>query len=118
MVDVTSNPALMLDFKSGIEGMHIIDLTGEEAILCYPPLKGNIGQDPEDDLNVATTALGHSSHQHTIYDESFSSVAPVHAASGGALTMPSASVLRKIHTASLVMESRNSPPSPLINLRL
>ena len=77
MVDVTLNPALMLDFKSKIKGIPTIDLTGEEAILCYPPLKGNVAQDQEDDLDVPTTALGHSSHQHTVCDESFSSVAPV-----------------------------------------
>ena len=84
MVDVTSNPALILDFKSGIEGIPAIDLTTEEVVPHYPPLKGNIAEDPEDDLDVPTTALGHSSHQHTVHDESFSSVAPVHADSGRA----------------------------------
>ena len=87
MVDVTSNPALMLDFRSGIEGIPTIDLTTEEVVLHYPPLKGNIAEDPEDDLDVPTTALGHPSHQHTVHDESFSSVAPVHTDSGGAPTM-------------------------------
>ena len=37
MVDVTSDPALMLDFKSEIEGIPTIDLTEEEAVLHYPP---------------------------------------------------------------------------------
>ena len=106
MEDVTSNPALMLDFKSRIEGIPTIDLTGEEVILCYPPLKGNIAQDPKDNLSVPTTALGYFSHQHTVHDESFSSVAPLCTDSGGAPAMPSASVLRNIPTASLVMDKQ------------
>ena len=59
MVDVTSDPALMLDFKNEIEGIPTIDLTREDAVLHYPSLKGNITQDLEDDLEVPTTALGH-----------------------------------------------------------
>ena len=62
MVDVTSNPALMLDFKSGIQSIPTIDLTAEEDVLHYSPFKGNIAEDPEDDLDVPTTALVHSSH--------------------------------------------------------
>ena len=104
MVDETSNPTLMLDFKIGIEGIPTIDLTTEEVVLHYQPLKGNIAEDLEDDLDVPTTALGHSSNQHTGYDESFSSVAPMHADSGGAQAMPSTSGLRNIPTASLVMD--------------
>ena len=110
MVEATSDPALMLDFKSGIEGFPTIDLTGEEAELHFPPLKGNFAQDPNDDLDALTTAFGHSSHQHTVCDESFSSVAPVHADSGGAPAMPSASVLRNIPTASLVMDKQEFSP--------
>ena len=75
LVDVTSDPALMLDFRCGIENVPTIDLTGEEVVLCYPPSKGNIVDDPEDDLEVPTTALGHLSHQQTVPDELFSSVA-------------------------------------------
>ena len=66
VVDVTFNPALMLYFKSGIKGIRTIDLTTKEVVLHYPPLKGTIAQDPEDDLDVPTAALGHSSHQHTV----------------------------------------------------
>ena len=100
MVDVTSNPALMQDFKSRIKGIPTIDLTIEEVVLHYLPLKGNIAEDPEDDLDVPTTAFGHSSYQHTVHDESFSGVVPVHTDSGGAQAMPSTSVLRNIPTAS------------------
>ena len=81
MVDVTLDPALMLNFKSEIEGIPTINLTGEEAVLHYPPLKGNIAQDPKDDLDAPTTALGHSSHHHAVHDKSFSSVAPSHTGS-------------------------------------
>ena len=96
MVDVTSNPALMLDFKSGIEGIPTIDLTMEEVLLHYPPLRGKIAEDPEDNLDVPTTALGHSSHQHTVHDVSFSNVVLMHADSGGAQAMASTSVLINI----------------------
>ena len=106
MVDVTSDPALMLDFKSEIKGIPTIDLTGEKAVLHYPSLKGNIAQDPEDDLDAPTTAFGHSSHQHAPRDESLSSVAPLHAGSGGTLATSSASVLRNIPTASLVIDKQ------------
>ena len=84
MVDTTSDPALMLNFKSEIRGIPTIDLTGEEAVLHYPPLRGNITQDLEDNLDVPTTASGHSSHQHMVCDESFSSITPSHTSSGGA----------------------------------
>ena len=117
MVDITSNPALMLDFKSGIEGVPTIDLTPEEVVLHYPPLKGNIVQDPEDDLDPPTTALGHSSHQHTVHDESFPSVAPMHTDSGGAPAMPSTSVLRNIPTASLVMDKQEFSPKSINRLK-
>ena len=34
LVDVTSDPALMLDFRCGIENIPTINLTREEAVLC------------------------------------------------------------------------------------
>ena len=117
MVDVTSDPALMLNFKSGIEGIPTIDLTGEEAVPHYPPLKGNIAQDPKDDLDAPTTALGHSRHQHTVCDVSFSSVAPSHTGSGGAPAMSSASVLRNILTASLVIDKHGFSPKSIDRLK-
>ena len=117
MVVVTSDPALMLNFKSEIEGIPTIDLTGEEAVLHYQPLKGNIAQDPNDDLDSPTTALGHSSHQHAPHDEPFSSVAPLHAGSGGALAMSSASVLRNIPTASLVIDKQGFSPKSIDRLK-
>ena len=46
LVDVTSNPALMLDFSCGIKGVPTIDLTKDEPVVHYPPRKGNIADDP------------------------------------------------------------------------
>ena len=117
MVDTTSKPALKLDFKSRIEGIQTINLTGEEAVLHYSPLKGNIAQDPKDDLDAPTTALGHSSHQHTVHDVSFSTVAPSHTGSGGAPAMSSASVLRNIPTASLVIGKQGFFPKSIDRLK-
>ena len=117
MVDVTSNPALMPDFKSRIEGIPTIDLTTKEVAPDYPPLKGNNAEDPEDDLDMPTTALGHLSYQHTVHDESFSSAAPIHADSGGAQAMPSTSVLRNILTASLVMDKQEFSPRSIDRLK-
>ena len=39
LMDVTSDQALMLDLRCGIKNIPIIDLTREEAVLCYPLLK-------------------------------------------------------------------------------
>ena len=57
-MDVTSNPALMLDFSCGIEGIPTIDLTKDEAVVGYLLPKGYIADDPEDDLEVPTIAPG------------------------------------------------------------
>ena len=103
MVDATSDPAFMLNFKSEIVGIPI-NLTGEEAILHYPPLRGNITQDLKDNLDAATTAPGHSSHQQAARDESFSSITPSHTGSGGAPAASSTSVLRNIPTDSLIVD--------------
>ena len=62
MINTASNPVLMFNFKSEIRDVPTIDLTGEEAIIHYPPLRGNITQDPEDNLDASTAAPGHSIH--------------------------------------------------------
>ena len=90
LVDVTSDPALMLDFRCRIKNVPTIYLTRKEAVLHYLLPKGNIAGDPEDNLEVPTTALGHSSHQQTVCDESFSSVGPLHTGSGVAPATSSA----------------------------
>ena len=91
MVDTTSDPALMLNFKCGIKNVPTIDLTGEDAVLHYPPMKGNIAEDPEDDLDVPAMTPGPLSHQQTVHDESFSSVAHSHTGFGVAPATSSAS---------------------------
>ena len=101
LVDVTLNPALMLDFSCGIEGIPTIDLTKDKAVVHYPLLKGNIADDPEDDLEVPTIAPGPSNHQQIVHDESFRSVAPPHTDSDVAPGTSSASALRFIPTTLL-----------------
>ena len=64
LADVTSNPAL--------------DLTKDKPDVRYQLLKGNIADDPEDDLEVPTTAPGPSNHHQTVCDEPFWSAAPPH----------------------------------------
>ena len=56
LVDVTSDPVLMRDFSCGIEDVATINLTKDKAVVCYLPPKGNIADDPEDDLEEPTTA--------------------------------------------------------------
>ena len=106
LVDVTSDPALMLDFRFGIKDVPTIDLTKDEAVLCYPPLKGNFADDPEDDLQVSTTAPGPSNCHQTDCDKSFWSVAPPHNDSGAAPATSSASALRIIPTTSLATDEQ------------
>ena len=116
-MDVTSDPALTLDFRCGIKNIPKIDLTREEAVLCYLPLKGNIADDPEDDLEVLTTAPGLSNHQQTVCDESSSSVAPPHTDSGVASATSSASALRIIPTTSLATDKQEFSPQSIGRLK-
>ena len=117
LVDVTSDPVLMLDFRCEIKNVPTIDLRRGEALLCYPPLKGNIADNPEDDLEVPTTALGHLSHQQTVHDGSFLSVAPSQTGSGAAPATSSASALRIIPTASLATDKQEFSPQSIDRLK-
>ena len=105
LVNVTS------DFRCGIE--NVPNLTGEEAVLHYPPSKGNIADDPEDDLEVPTTAPGHSNHQQTVHDELFSSVTLPHTDSGVAPATSSTSALRIIPSAPLATYKQEFPPQSI-----
>ena len=116
-MDVTSDPALMLDFRCEIEHLLTINLTREEAVLHYLLLKGNTAEDPEDDLEVPTTALGHLSHQQTVCDESFLSVAPSHTDSDAAPATSSASALRIIPTASQATDKQEFSPQSIDRLK-
>ena len=86
-------------------------------MLHYPLLKGNIADNPEDDLEVPTTALGHLSQQQTVCDESFSSVAPPHTGSGVAPAISSASALRIIPTALLATDKQEFSPQSIGRLK-
>ena len=83
----------------------------------YPLPKGNIDDNPEDDLEVPTTAPGPSNHQQTVCDESFLSVAPPHTNSGVAPATSSASVLRIIPTTSLATDEEEFSPQSIGRLR-
>ena len=70
LVDVTLNPALMLDFNCGVEGVPTVDLTKDEVEVRYLSLQGNIAEDPEEDLEMLAPAPGPSTHQPAIHDVS------------------------------------------------
>ena len=116
MVDVTLDPALILNFKSEIGGIPTIDLTGEEAVQHYPLLRGAITQDLKDDLDVPATAPGHSSHRHAVHDESFSSITPSHTGSGGAPAKSSTLVL-SIPMDSLIINKQGFSPKSINGLK-
>ena len=96
----------MLDFSCGIEGIPTTDLTKDEPVVHYPLLKGNIADNPEDDLEVPKTAPGPLSHHQTVHDEPFWSAAPPHTDSDAAPGTSSASALRIIPTTSLVTDKQ------------
>ena len=112
MINTASNPALMLNL-SEIKDVPTIDLTGEESMIHYPPLRGNITQDPEDNLDASTVACGHSIHQHGVHDESFLSVAPSHTGSAGAPAVPSTSGLQGNPTSSLIINTKTFSPKSI-----
>ena len=116
-MDITSDPALMLDFRCGIEDVPTINLTKDEAVLCYPLPKGNIADYPEDDLEVPTTAPGPSNHQQTVHDKSFLSVAPPHTDSDVAPATSSASALGIIPTTSLATDKQQFSPQSIGRLK-
>ena len=117
MINTASNPALMLNFKSEIEDIPTISLTGEEAIIHYPQLRGNITQDPEDNLNASTVAPGHSIHRHAVCDESFLSIAPSHTGSAEATAVPSTSGLQGIPTSSLIINTKTFSPKSINRMK-
>ena len=105
LVDVTSNPTLMLDLSCGIKGIPTIDLTKDEAVVHHPPLNGNIADDPEDDLEMPTTAPSPLNHHQTVHDESFQNAAP-HTDSDVAPGTSSASAMGIIPTTLLATDKQ------------
>ena len=62
LVDVTLNPTLMLNFYCGVEGVPTIDLSKDEIKVHYLLHKGNIAEDPEDDMEMPTAVPNPSTH--------------------------------------------------------
>ena len=63
LVDVTSNPTLMLDFNCGVKGIPTINLTKDEVEVHHLPHQGNIAEDPEDDIKMPIATPGSLTHQ-------------------------------------------------------
>ena len=77
LVDVTSNPTLMLNFDCGVESVPTIDLTKDEIKVCYPPRMGNIAKDLEDDMEISTAVPNPSTHQPATHYVSSKMPAPL-----------------------------------------
>ena len=117
LVDVTSNQAHMLDFSYGIKGIPTINLTKDEAMVHYLPLKGNIADDPEEDLEVLTTASGPLNHHQTVCDEPFWSAVPPHTNSDVAPGTSSASASGIIPTTLLATGKQQFSPQSIGRLK-
>ena len=76
IVDMTLNPALMLDFNCRVKSVPMVDLTKDEVEVRYPPLQGNIAEDPEEDLEMLAPAPGPSTHQPAIHNVSSKALIP------------------------------------------
>ena len=96
----------MLDFSYGIKGVPTIDLTKDEVEVHYPPPKGNIADDPEDNIEMPTTAPGPSNRHQTVHGESFQNAAPPHTDSDVVPGTSSASTLGIIPTTSLASDKQ------------
>ena len=107
----------MLDFSCGIKCIPTIDLTIDEVEVHYLLLKGNIADDPEDDLEMPTTAPGPSNHHQTVHDESFPNATPPHTDSDVAPGTSSASNLGIIPTTSLATDKQQFFPQSIGRLK-
>ena len=83
----------------------------------YPLLKGNIADDPEDDLQMPTTAPGPSNCHQTVHDESFPNAAPPHTDSDAAPGTSSASALGIIPTTLLATDKLQFSPQSIGRLK-
>ena len=116
-MDVAASLTLMLDFSCGIKGVQTIDLTKDVVEMHYPLLKGNIADDPEDDIEVPTTTPGSLNHHQTFCGESFQNAAPPHMDSDPALGTSSASALGIIPTTSLDTDKQQFSPQSIGRLK-
>ena len=106
----------MLDFSCGIKRVPTINLTKDEAMVHYPLLKGNIADDPKDDLEMPTTAPSPSNHHQIVHDESFLNAAP-HTDSDVAPGTSSASALGIIPTTLLATDKQQFSPQSIGRLK-
>ena len=107
----------MLDFSCGIKGIPTINLTKDEPVVGYPPPKGNIADNLEDDLEVPTMAPGPSDCQQTVHDEPFQRADPSHTDSDVAPGTSSFSALRIIPTTSLATDKQQFSPQSIDRLK-
>ena len=107
----------MLDFSCGIKSVPTINLTKDEVEVHYPPLKGNIADNPEDKLEMPTTAPGPSNHHQTVHDESFLNATPPHMDSNAAPGTSSASALGIIPTTLLATDKQQFSPQSIGRLK-
>ena len=112
MIDKALNPALMLNFKSKFTDIPTIDLTGEKSTSTTLPLEVILLRTLKM-TNASTAAPGHSIHQHGVWDESFSSVAPSHTGPAVAAAVPSTSGLQGIPTALLIINKMTFSPKSI-----
>ena len=83
----------------------------------YPPLKDNIVDDPEDDIEVPTTAPGPLNYHQTICGESCQNAAPPHTDSDAALGTSSASAHWIIPITSLATPKQQFSPQSIGRLK-
>ena len=103
----------MLNFKSEVPDIASIGLTGDEATLRYPPIRGNISGVPQDDINTSAAVPSHPDYSEDAHDMSFSSVVSSHTGSGVAPAAPSTSGLQSIPSASLIINKKTFSPKSI-----
>ena len=67
----------MLNFDCGVEGVPTINPTKDEIEVRYPPHKGNIAEDPEDDMEMSAAVPNPSTHQSAAHYVSLKTPAPL-----------------------------------------
>ena len=107
----------MLDFSCGINGVSTIDLTKDKVEVHYPLPKGNIADDPKDNIEMPTTAPGPSNPHKTVGGESFQNAAPPYTDSDAAPGTSTASSLGIIPTTSLATDKQQFSPQSIGRLK-
>ena len=116
-MDVTVNLTLMLNFSCGIKGIPTIDLTKDEVEVPYLLPKGNIANNPGDDIEIPTTASGPLNHHQTVSGGSFQNAAPPHMDSDASPGTLSASALGIISTTLSATDKQQFSPQSIGRLK-